>query len=173
VISSPPRLIVFGAVDQATALCELAHLAGWRAYVIDPRPGFATRTRFPNAMQVVADWPARAVERLGGIDREASIVVFTHDRRLDHEALAVSLDSDAAYVGAMGARHTRPVCREGLLQAGFTSRELERLHTPIGLNIGAVTPPEIALAILVDVIAARRDCGCARRGDPSQRMSVW
>ena len=95
VTAPPPRLIIFGAVDYAAALCRLARAAGWRPYVVDPRARFATRERFPDAEDVVAAWPAEAFARIGGIDRATYIAVLTHDPKLDDAALELALRSEA------------------------------------------------------------------------------
>jgi xanthine dehydrogenase accessory factor len=104
VVAPAPRLVVFGAVDYAAALCRLARAAGWRPYVCDPRSQFATPGRFPDAEEVIVAWPDEAFARLGGIDRATYIAVLTHDPKLDDAALTIALESDAAYVGAMGSR---------------------------------------------------------------------
>src|SRR3954463_10059419 len=115
-----PRLIVFGAVDFAAALVTLARAIGWRPYVVDPRSRFATAERFPDAEEVVVAWPEEAFAKLGGIDRATSIVVLTHDPKLDDAALTVALRSDAPYIGAMGSRRAQAARRERLLAVGIT-----------------------------------------------------
>jgi xanthine dehydrogenase accessory factor len=166
VVAPPPRLLVFGAVDIAAALCRLARAVGWRAYVIDPRAQFASPGRFPDAEAVVAAWPEEA--RLGAIDPATSIAVLTHDPKLDDAALAIALRSPARFIGAMGSRRTQAARRERLLAAGFTEAELERLSAPLGLDLGALSREETALSILAEVVAARhgRDGGrlAERRG---------
>jgi xanthine dehydrogenase accessory factor len=162
-----PRLIVFGAVDFAAALVHLARGIGWRPYVVDPRSRFATRERFPGAEDVVVAWPDEALRRLGGIDRATSVVVLTHDPKLDDAALTIALRSDAVYVGAMGSRRAQAARRERLLAAGLTDAELERLAAPTGLDLGATSSEETALSILSEVVAVRngRDGGrLARAG---------
>ena len=152
----PPRLIVFGAVDFAAALCKLAKAAGWRAFVVDPRARFAQPARFPDAEQVVAAWPEDAFHQLGGIDRATAIAVLTHDPKLDDAALEIALRSPAAYVGAMGSHRAQAKRRERLLAKGITDEELERLAAPIGLDLGALTPEETALSIMSEIVALRR-----------------
>ena len=161
VVAPAPRLIVFGAVDYATALCRLAKAAGWRSFVCDPRSQFATRERFPDAEEVIAAWPAEAFARLGGIDRATYIAVLTHDPKLDDAALTIALRSDAPYVGAMGSRRAQAHRRERLLAAGLDEELLDRIAAPIGLDLGAVTPEETALSIMSEVVAVRngRDGG--------------
>jgi xanthine dehydrogenase accessory factor len=165
-----PRLIVFGAVDYATALCALARTAGWRPYVVDPRARFATPERFPDALEVIAAWPDDAFERLGGIDRATSIAVLTHDPKLDDAALSIALCSQAAYVGAMGARRAQAARRERLLALGMTDDELARLSAPIGLDLGAITAEETALSIMAEVVAARRGREGGRLAHASGRI---
>jgi xanthine dehydrogenase accessory factor len=150
-----PRLIVFGAVDYAGALCRLARACGWRPYVVDPRSQFATRERFPEAEDVVAAWPAQAFARLGGIDRATYVAVLTHDPKLDDAVLEIALRSDAAYVGAMGSRRAQAKRRERLTAKGMDDDELARLAAPIGLDLGAMTSEETALSVMAEVVAVR------------------
>ncbi|MHB8658124.1 MAG: XdhC family protein [Solirubrobacteraceae bacterium] len=155
-ITAPePRLILFGAVDLAGALCRIARVAGWRPYVVDPRARFATAQRFPDAEEVIAAWPEEAFAQLGGIDPATSIVVLTHDPKLDDAALALALRSPARFVGAMGSRRAQRDRRERLLAAGFAEEELAELAAPVGLDLGAVSRDETALSILGEVVACR------------------
>jgi xanthine dehydrogenase accessory factor len=155
IVAPAPRLVVFGAVDYAAALCRLARAAGWRAYVCDPRSQFATPERFPDAEEVIVAWPGEALARLGGIDRATYIAVLTHDPKLDDAALTLALDSEAPYVGAMGSRRAQARRRERLLAAGVDEELLERVAAPIGLDLGAVSPEETALSIMSEVVAVR------------------
>jgi xanthine dehydrogenase accessory factor len=155
VVAPAPRLVVFGAVDYAAALCRLARAAGWKPYVCDPRSQFATPERFPDAEEVIVAWPEDAFARLGGIDRATYIAVLTHDPKLDDAALSIALQSDAAYVGAMGSRRAQAQRRERLLAAGLDEELLERVAAPIGLDLGAVSPEETALSIMSEVVAVR------------------
>jgi xanthine dehydrogenase accessory factor len=161
VTAPAPRLVIFGAVDYAAALCRLARAAGWRPFVCDPRSQFATADRFPEAEEVLALWPEQAFARLGGIDRATYIAVLTHDPKLDDAALEVALRSEAPYVGAMGSRRAQAQRRERLLAAGLEEELLARIAAPIGLDLGAVTPEETALSIIAEVVAVRngRDGG--------------
>src|SRR5213078_1809311 len=162
-----PRLIIFGAVDFAAGLVRLTRDIGWRPYVVDPRSRFATRERFPEAEDIIVAWPEEALRRLGGIDRATSIVVLTHDPKLDDAALTVALRSEAPYIGAMGSRRAQAARRERLLAAGMTDADLDRLAAPIGLDLGATSSEETALSILSEVVAERhgRDGGrLARAG---------
>jgi xanthine dehydrogenase accessory factor len=151
----PPRLILFGAVDFAAALCTLARATGWRAYVVDPRARFAQPARFPDAVEVVAAWPDEAFARLGGIDRATAIAVLTHDPKLDDAALHIALRSQAGYIGAMGSRRAQASRRERLLAAGVDEAELARIAAPIGLDLGGLTAEETALSIMAEVVAVR------------------
>ncbi len=164
VTAPPPRLIVIGAIDLAEALAKLATISGWRAFVTDPRGRFATEDRFPSAERVVAGWPAKAIEELGGIDRATSVVVLTHDPKIDDAALEVALRSEAAYIGVMGSRRMQAMRRDRMLELGFTDVDLERLNGPVGLDLGALTPEETALSVMAEIVAVRhgRDGGQLR-----------
>ena len=155
VTAPDPRLIIFGAVDVAVSLCSLARAAGWKPFVVDPRARFASAARFPDAEEVVAAWPEDAFTRLGGIDPATSIVVLTHDPKLDDAALKIALRSPARFVGAMGSRRAQATRRERLVAAGLGEEELARLSAPLGLDLGAVSGEETALSILAEVVAAR------------------
>src|ERR671932_846212 len=155
VTAPAPRLVIFGAVDYAAALCRLARAAGWRPFVCDPRSQFATPARFPDAEQVIAAWPDEAFARLGGIDRATYVAVLTHDPKLDDAALEVAIRSDAPYVGAMGSRRAQAKRRERLLERGLTDDDLARIAAPIGLDLGGLTSEETALSIMAEVVAVR------------------
>lgn len=149
-----PRLIVVGAVHIAQALVPMATLAGFRVTVLDPREGFATEDRFPGAV-LIRDWPDRAMAPLAP-DRRTAVVALTHDPKIDDPALIAALESDAFYVGALGSRKTQGARRERLGRAGFPAEDIDRIHGPVGLPIGARTPEEIAVAVLAQVIGALR-----------------
>lgn len=155
VVAPAPRIIAFGAVHLSAALCRVARIVGWRPYVIDPRKRFAQPERFPEAEEVVAAWPEEAFAKLGGIDRATSIAVLTHDPKLDDAALTLALASDAPFIGAMGSRRAQAARRERLLAAGVSEEDLARLHAPIGLDLGALSPEETALSIMAEVVAVR------------------
>jgi xanthine dehydrogenase accessory factor len=155
VTAPAPRLVIFGAVDYAAALCRLARAAGWRPFVCDPRSQFATTERFPEAEAVLAEWPEQAFAHIGGIDRATYIAVLTHDPKLDDAALEIALRSDAPYVGAMGSRRAQAQRRERLMAAGMDEELLARIAAPIGLDLGALTPEETALSIMAEVVAVR------------------
>jgi xanthine dehydrogenase accessory factor len=155
VTGPPPRLVMFGAVDFAAALCRVARAAGWRPFVIDPRSRFATRERFPEAEAVVAEWPEEALAKIGGIDKATYLAVLTHDPKLDDAALLAALDSDAPYIGAMGSRRAQARRRERLVAAGVTDAQLERIAAPIGLDLGGTSAEETAVSIMAELIAVR------------------
>ena len=161
VIGPAPRLLVFGAVDIAASLCALARASGWRPYVIDPRARFATPERFPDADEVIAAWPEEAVAHLGGVDPATSIVVLTHDPKLDDAALLLALSSPARFIGAMGSRRAQAKRRERLVAAGISDEEIERISAPVGLDLGGISREETALSIMAEIVAARhgRDGG--------------
>ena len=164
-----PRLLMFGAVPLAAAMCALARNLGWRPYVIDPRERFADAARFPGAEGVLVAWPEEAFERLGPIDEATSIVVLTHDPALDDPALVIALRSPASFVGAMGSRRTQARRRERLRAAGLEDRELDQLSGPVGLDLGAVTAYETALSVLAEAVAVRsgRSGGRLTKSDTS------
>ena len=166
----PPRLIVFGAVDFAAALCTLARAAGWRPFVVDPRARFAQPARFPDAEEVVASWPEEAFARLGGIDRATAIAVLTHDPKLDDAALVIALRSNAGYIGAMGSRRAQADRRERLLAKGVEEAELERISAPIGLDLGSLTAEETALSIMAEIVAMRHGRSGGRLAHASGRI---
>lgn len=150
----PPRLIVVGAVHIAQALVPMAQIAGFEVTVLDPREGFATADRFPGAV-LVREWPDSVMETLRPDDR-TGFVALTHDPKIDDPALIAALESNAFYIGALGSRKTQGARRERLGALGFGVDDLERIHGPVGLAIGARTPEEIAVAVLAQVIGALR-----------------
>ena len=152
----PPRLLVVGAVDTAEALCAAAKLLGWHTACVDARAKFATPERIPSADELVVEWPDEAFARLAP-DRDTAIVVLTHDEKFDVPALKAALATDAFYVGAIGARRTQARRRERLLEAGLTEEQLERVHGPSGLDVGADAPAETALSILAEALAVRAE----------------
>jgi xanthine dehydrogenase accessory factor len=166
----PPRLIVFGAVDFAAALCKMAKATGWRTFVVDPRARFAQHARFPDAEEVVAAWPQEAFAKLGGIDRATAIAVLTHDPKLDDAALVLALRSDAGYIGAMGSRRAQAKRRERLLAKGIDEADLERVSAPIGLDLGALTAEETALSIIGEIVAMRHGRGGGRLAHAGGRI---
>lgn len=161
ICAPPPRLIIFGAVEYADHLSRIARASGWRSYVVDPRGRFATKERFPEADDVIAAWPEKAFEQIGPPDPATFIAVLTHDPKLDDAVLFIALDSDAAYIGAMGAKKTQKARRERLLAAGVSEEDLARISAPIGLDLGGKSTQETALSIMAEVAAVRhgRDGG--------------
>jgi xanthine dehydrogenase accessory factor len=150
----PPRLIIVGAVHTAIPLHRLAKELGFHVAVVDARSALATAERFPQADLVRAEWPDDAMRDLG-LDASTAVVVLTHDPKFDEPALLAALASDARYIGAIGSRGTHQARVESLRAAGVTDAQLDRIHAPIGLDLGGRTPAEIALAILAEIIAVR------------------
>jgi xanthine dehydrogenase accessory factor len=169
-MAPPPRLILFGAVDFAGALCRMARAADWRPYVIDPRGRFATRERFPEAEEIIVAWPDEAFTQIGGIDRATYIAVLTHDPKLDDAALERALRSEAAYIGAMGSRRAQEKRRERLVEKGLSDDELARIAAPIGLDLGGLTAEETALSIMAEVVAVRNGRSGGRLSSSSGRI---
>ncbi|MDO0929321.1 XdhC family protein [Streptomyces sp. TG1A-8] len=151
----PPRMIVFGAIDFAAALVRVGKFLGYHVTVCDARPVFATRARFPEADDVVVDWPHRYLRRTA-TDGRTVLCVLTHDAKFDVPLLTVALRMPVAFVGAMGSRRTHEDRDRRLREAGLTDRELARLRSPIGLDLGARTPEETALSIAAEIVAAGR-----------------
>ncbi|MFJ1605908.1 XdhC family protein [Streptomyces sp. NPDC088253] len=150
----PPRMIVFGAVDFATALVRVGKFLGYHVTVCDARPVFATRVRFPDADDIVVDWPHRYLRRTATDDRTV-LCVLTHDAKFDVPLLEAALRMPVAFVGAMGSRRTHEDRARRLREVGLGERELARLRSPIGLDLGARTPEETALSIAAEIVAAR------------------
>ena len=150
----PAQMFVFGAIDFSAALVRVGKLLGYRVTVVDARPVFATRKRFPDADEVVVDWPHRWLEQQQ-VDQRTVIAVLTHDPKFDVPALQVALRTDAGYIGAMGSRRTHEDRLERLKEAGVTTDEIARLHSPIGLDLGARTPEETAISIAAEIVQAR------------------
>jgi xanthine dehydrogenase accessory factor len=156
----PPRLVVFGAVDFTRALCKVGKALGYSVTVCDARATFATPARFPEADEVVVDWPDRYLDGTV-VDGRTVIAVLTHDPKFDVPALLAAVRTPAVYIGAMGSRRTHADRVERLRDAGMTDADLARISAPIGLDIGARTPEETAISILAEVVAIRtgRDGG--------------
>ncbi len=154
VFNPPLRLIVIGAVHIAQALAPIASLAGYHVVVVDPRRAFATDNRFPEVI-VNGDWPDEAMEALAP-DRRTAIVALTHDPKLDDPGLDVALRSEAFYIAALGSRRTHAGRLERLGALGHDAATLARIHGPAGLDIGAVSPAEIAVSIMAEMTRALR-----------------
>jgi xanthine dehydrogenase accessory factor len=150
----PPRMLVFGAIDFAAAVARAGKFLGYRVTVCDARPVFATAARFPEADEVITEWPHRYLSRVA-VDERTVICVLTHDPKFDVPLLEVALRTPAAYIGAMGSRRTHDDRLARLREAGLTEAELARLRSPIGLDLGARTPEETAVAIAAELIQLR------------------
>jgi xanthine dehydrogenase accessory factor len=152
----PPQMLVFGAVDFTAALVRVAKVLGYRVTVCDAREVFATRARFPQADEVVVDWPDRLLRRVGGgLTARDAVCVLTHDAKFDVPALVAALATDVGYIGAMGSRRTHAERIVRLEEAGVDAASLLRIRAPIGLDIGARTPEETAVSICSEIIAQR------------------
>ena len=167
----PPRLLVYGAVDTAEALCRGAKLLGWTAIVADARATFLTRERMPSADQLIQKWPEEALAEVAP-DHQTAIVVLTHDDKFDEPALIGALASEAFYVGALGSRRNQERRRERLLEAGVDEEQLERIMGPCGLDVGADTQEETALSILAEILAVRAGRPGGHLREARQRIHV-
>jgi xanthine dehydrogenase accessory factor len=166
---SPHRLLVFGAVDVAEALCKVAGELGWRTVVADPRARFATRERVPSADELLVEWPDEVLTRVQP-DEATAVVVLTHEDKFDIPALVGALRSDAFYVGALGARKNQERRRARLLEEGLSEDELDRIAGPTGLDVGAETPAETAVSILGEILAVRSGRSGGRLKDGQGRI---
>jgi xanthine dehydrogenase accessory factor len=169
VFGPPPRLLVFGAVDTAEALCRAAKQIGWRTIVSDARGKFATPERLPSADELIVAWPDEALARVEP-DHQTAVVVLTHDERFDVPALKGTLETDAFYIGALGSRRNQARRRERLLDEGLEEAQLERISGPAGLDIGAETPAETAISILAEILAVRAGRPGGRLKDSKGRI---
>lgn len=157
----PPRLLVFGAIDFAAAVTRMGRFLGYRVTVCDARPVFATKRRFPDADEVVVDWPHRYLDsQRDAVDGRTVVCVLTHDAKFDTPLLERALRMPVGYVGAMGSRRTHRERLARLRASGLTRDQLARLRSPIGLDLGARTPEETAVAILAEIVAGRRGGSC-------------
>ncbi len=164
-LDPPPRMLVFGAIDFATAMARLGVFLGYHVTVCDARPVFATKSRFPDAHEVVVNWPHRYLkeEAEGGrIDQRTVITVLTHDPKFDVPVIVEALKLDLAYLGAMGSRKTHKDRAARLREAGVTDEELTKIASPIGLDLGARTPEETAVSIGAEIISLRWGGGATR-----------
>jgi xanthine dehydrogenase accessory factor len=148
------RLVVLGAVHISQALAPMARLAGLDMIIVDPRSAFATAERFPD-VEVIAGWPQEILPQIG-LDPFTALAVLSHDSKIDDPALAEGLTARCFYIGALGSQKSHAMRLERLRVAGFADAQLAAIHAPIGLDIGAVSPAEIAVAILAEIIAAMR-----------------
>jgi xanthine dehydrogenase accessory factor len=166
---SPYRLLVFGAVDLAEALCKAAGELGWRTVVADPRSRFATRERIPSADELLVEWPEDVLEHVQP-DEATAVVVLAHEDKFDIPALLGALRSDAFYVGALGARRNQERRRERLLEEDLSEDEIDRIAGPTGLDVGAETPAETAVSILAEILAVRSGRSGGRLKDGQGRI---
>jgi xanthine dehydrogenase accessory factor len=152
----PPQMWIFGAVDFTAALAKVAKVLGYRVTVCDAREIFATRRRFPMADEVVVSWPGPLFERRGStLKQRDAVCVLTHDNKFDVPAVVAALATDVGYIGVMGSRTTHEKRLQRLLEAGVEPADLDRLMSPIGLDLGARTPEETAISICAEIIANR------------------
>jgi xanthine dehydrogenase accessory factor len=168
---SPYRLVVFGAVDLAEALCRAATELGWLTVVADPRARFATRERVPSADELLVEWPDQVLARVK-LDSSTAVVVLTHEDRFDIPALVGALRSNAFYIGALGARRNQERRRAMLLDEGLSEDDIDRIAGPTGLDVGAETPAETAVSILAEILAVRAGRPGGRLRETSGRIHV-
>jgi xanthine dehydrogenase accessory factor len=164
-----PRIVVTGAVHISQALAPIAKILGYDVTIVDPRTAFATPERFPD-VKLIAEWPDVALPPLG-VDRYTAFIALTHDPKIDDPALTHALARDCFYIGALGSRKTHGRRLERLKGQGFSDADLARIHAPIGLNIGAVSPAEIAVAILGEITARLRQ-GPAKAPDKAAEKTL-
>ncbi|WUN55078.1 XdhC family protein [Rhodococcus sp. NBC_00297] len=173
----PPRMLVFGGLDLADAVAQIAKLVGYRVVVCDARPVFATASRFPHADEVVHAWPHQYLQQqsdAGSVDPSTVLCVLTHDSKFDEPLLEVAVRTAARYIGVLGSRRTHENRITRLLEHGLSVEETARLHSPIGLDIGGHTTHEMALSIVAEIVASGRgrSGGALRRGVGSIRGSA-
>jgi xanthine dehydrogenase accessory factor len=151
----PVKLVAIGAVHISQALAPMAKAVDLDVTVIDPRTAFASPDRFPD-VRLIAEWPDTALPAIGGLDRYTALACLTHDPKIDDPALEAGLRAGCFYIGALGSRRTHGKRAERLAAAGFGEAEIARIHAPIGLDIGAVSPAEIAVSVLAELISVLR-----------------
>lgn len=154
VFNPPLKMVVVGAVHTAQFVSPMAELAGYDVTIVDPRSAFASDERFPG-VNIVAEWPDQALPEIG-LDTRTAFLALTHDPKIDDPALAIALASEAFYIGALGSKRTHAKRVERLTGQGIGEEAIARIHAPIGLNIGAVGPIEIAMSIMAQVTAVLR-----------------
>ena len=154
-VQAPPtRLIIIGAVHVSQTLATMAQLVDYDVTIVDPREAFATPERFPD-VRVVAEWPDKVLPEIG-LDRYTAIAALTHDPKIDDPALKLALRAECGYIGALGSRKTHGKRIERLKADGFSEDDIARIHAPVGLDIGAVSPAEIAVSILAEIVVSLR-----------------
>ena len=154
VLLPPPTLVMVGGVHIAVALTAIAKTLGYRTIVVDPRRAFGSDERFPHVDRLIQAWPDKAFADIQ-LDQATAVAMLTHDPKIDDPALKVVLNSKAFYIGALGSSKTQKARRERLAEAGFSNATIDRIYGPIGLNINAQTPEEIAVAVMAEIISAR------------------
>jgi xanthine dehydrogenase accessory factor len=154
IFNPPKRIIIVGAVHIAQPLVTLAQTSGYEVVIVDPRGAFATKDRFPG-VTLSEDWPDDALKTLA-VDNRTAVVTLTHDPKLDDPALHIALRSDAFYIGSLGSRRTHGARVDRLTEKGYSADEIARIHAPIGLNIKAKSPAEIAISIMAQITQVLR-----------------
>jgi xanthine dehydrogenase accessory factor len=149
-----PKLVITGAVHISQALAPIAQMLGYDVTIVDPRTAFASKERFPD-VKVLAEWPDVALPPLN-VDRYTAFVALTHDPKIDDPALLHALSRDCFYIGALGSKKTHAKRNDRLKAAGLTDADLTRIHAPIGLDIGAISPSEIAVSIMGEIVQSLR-----------------
>ncbi len=157
-VAPDPHLLVFGAVHIAQPLCTMAKLLGFTVTICDARAAFTTRERFPDADEVIVGWPGDVMDRLT-IDRRTYVVILSHDARFEDPVFPVLKERPVRYIGAMGSRRTHRLRSERLAADGWSDEEIDRIHGPVGLDIGAEQPAEVAVSILAEMIQVRYGSG--------------
>jgi xanthine dehydrogenase accessory factor len=152
--SPPPTLVIIGAGHISIPLTTIAKTLHYQVIVVDARSAFATQERFPHADELIVAWPDEVLEKMD-LNPSTSVVVLTHDSKFDEPALKIVVANNVGYVGAIGSRKTSAERAERLKRQGLTDEQLSRIHGPIGLNIGATSPEEMALAIMAEIVAVR------------------
>jgi xanthine dehydrogenase accessory factor len=169
VYGPPPRLLIYGAVDLAEALCQAAKLVGWRAIVADARAMFVTEARLPSADELIVAWPDEAFAQVAP-DHQTAVLVLTHEDRFDRPALIAALGTEAFYIGALGSRRNQERRRARMLESGVEEERLSRILGPCGLDIGAETIQETAISIVGEILAVRARRGGGPLRDAGQRI---
>ncbi|HET8845364.1 MAG TPA: XdhC/CoxI family protein [Ktedonobacteraceae bacterium] len=160
----PPLLVIVGAGHIAIPLSTFAKTLNYRVVVVDARSAFATEERFPQADEVIVEWPDTYLEKADLLNPSTSVAVLTHDPKFDEPTLKVVLNHEVAYVGAIGSRKTGAERNERLRKQGLSDEQIARIHGPIGLNLGGASPEEMALAIMAEIVAVRHGKDFSRMG---------